>query len=94
MTDKVTPGLRQAIFDRDRTCVAAKLDKGHVCRGPLTIEHVKDEPMMGKRAPSDEWHCVALCYDANVHTVWGSAHRDLLRAYLAGANTWLLGEVS
>jgi hypothetical protein len=41
---------------------------------------------MGKRAPSDGLHLVVLCHDANAVSMWGSAHRDLLRAYLAGVN--------
>lgn len=97
----VTPALREAILRRDRQCLAALLDRSHQCRdqwgqpcsprleSALTIEHVKDEPMMGKRAPSDPGHLVALCWDANVVSLWGSAHRDLLRAYLAGTGARL-----
>jgi hypothetical protein len=96
--DPVTPELRRLIFHRDRQCVAAILDRGHQCRDQwgepcdphderaLTIEHVKSEPMMGKRAPSDTRHLVVLCHDANTVSMWGSAHRDLLRAYLAGCH--------
>lgn len=75
-------------------CLAAKLDYGHECRdafghphdprdvGKLTLDHVKDHAMMGKRAPSDAKHLVAVCFAANVYG-WCSAHRQLERDYLA-----------
>jgi hypothetical protein len=93
----VTHELHDAILIRDGICVAALLDRGHVCRDEwgqphaptdlyrLTVEHVKDEPRMGKRAPSDESHMMALCFGANAWDHWGSRNRDLCRAYLAGA---------
>lgn len=94
--DPVTPLLRDAILERDGQCVAALLDRSHQCRDAfaqphspfdrsrLTIEHVKDEPMMGRRAPSDPMHLTVLCWSANVIDLWGSANRDLVRAYLMG----------
>jgi hypothetical protein len=94
--DAVTPAVRQQVLDRDRQCVAALLDRSHQCRDTwgephspwdrarLTIEHVKDEPMMGKRAPSDPGHLVAMCHGGNAVEHWGSANRGLCLAYLAG----------
>lgn len=49
----------------------------------MTLDHVKDEPMMGRRAPSDEGHLVTLCWEAHVNTGWATSHRPELRAYLA-----------
>jgi len=87
-------GLRWAVFVRDGGCVLAKLEPGHVCRDVwsqphasndfdrLTLEHVKSELAMGKRAPSDMEHLVALCGLANFE-VPSKVQRALFRAYLA-----------
>lgn len=47
----------------------------------LTLDHVRDHAMIGKRAPSDEQHLVTLCWHHHLDG-WATAHRDLLRAYL------------
>jgi hypothetical protein len=90
----VTPELREAILLRDRMCFMVRLDPSHVCYDAfgrehlptdlrlLTLEHVKDQPRMGRRAPSDERHIVALCYRANVG-VPSKVTRQAMRAYLA-----------
>ncbi len=72
--DPVTPELRIAILRRDSGCIAA--DNHHLvrrlfalhphpaedaCRGRLTLQHVKDQPRTGKRAPSDPEHLVVVC---------------------------------
>lgn len=92
----VDPGIRAFVIFRDGVCIAALLDRSHQCRdawgephdprdlSKLTLEHVKDEPMMGRRAPSDEAHMVAMCHGGNAVELWGSANRDLCRAYLVG----------
>lgn len=41
--------------------------------------------MMGRRAPSDRKHMVALCLDANVG-VPSKAEREWMRQYLASVN--------
>ncbi len=80
-------------FDRWRTsprtsCVARFLDPSGSgpCSGRLTLDHVKDEPMMGKKAPDDEQHLVSLCERHHLDTVagsnWATSHRPLLRLYL------------
>lgn len=86
--------LRHFILSRDRRCVAAIRDPKHVCRDRwgrphapdaldlLTIEHVKDAPRMGKRAPDDPAHLVALCWAANVG-VPSKEMRQWFREYLA-----------
>jgi len=72
-------------------------DPRHVCRdrwgrphapwatGMLSIEHVKDASTMGRRAPSDAAHCVALCHGANV-AVPSKDARAFFRGYLATVN--------
>jgi hypothetical protein len=94
VVDPVTSEIRSAVLLRDGACAAWLIDRSHVCRDAygtphdprrlavLSIEHIKDELRMGKRAPSDLEHLVALCYGANV----GVPSKELrveLRAYLA-----------
>jgi hypothetical protein len=80
--DPVTPDLRLAVLHRDNGCVAVWLGEfGAECRGRLTLDHVKDQPMMGKRAPSDMAHLVALCEHHHLDG-WATSHRPELRAYL------------
>lgn len=84
--DPVTPEMRLAILKRDGGCMAVVLDPSQslMCSGPLTLDHVKDQPMMGKRAPSDERHLVTLCRYHHIDSGWATAHRPLLRQYLSG----------
>ena len=96
MSDRVLPEDHAAVMRRDGRCVAALLDKSHVCKdrwahehaptamGRLTVEPVKDEPMLGNEAASDPWHMVVLCHWGNAVEHWGSANRELLHAYLLG----------
>ena len=83
---------RQYVLERDRFCVLFIRDPEHVChrvgsqhrssnKRLLTVEHVKDHSMMGKRAPSDRKHMVAMCLDANV-AVPSKAVREWIRDYL------------
>lgn len=80
-TDPVTPALRLAVFERDRGCVAPRLGAIDSCAGRLTLDHVKDQPRMGKRAPSDLEHLVSLCYRHHLDG-WATSHRPELRKYL------------
>ncbi len=83
--DPVTAELRVAVLDRDQGCVAVALGEDPMdCRGRLTLDHVKDQPRMGKRAPSDARHLVAICEEHHLWTGWATAHRPELRDYLAG----------
>ncbi len=96
--DPVTSEVREAVLRRDQMCVLAKLTPGHLCRDAwgnlhyshdtsrLTLEHVKDELAMGKRAPSDPQHLVALCAHANIG-VPSKAQRAMLRQYLREVST-------
>lgn len=91
--DPVTSEVRAFVLVRDRGCIAVKVDTGHVCQDQwgnvhaagdlarLTLDHVKDAPRLGRRAPSDPAHLVAMCWAANV-LGWASAHRAEERAYL------------
>lgn len=93
--DKVSPQLWSHVIQRDGGCMAPLLDPAaDLCRtlagdirsrnwvGFLTVDHVKDAAMMGKRAPSDAAHLVCLCIHHNDNG-WASAHRAEERAYLA-----------
>jgi hypothetical protein len=72
------------IFEREQgLCILAQLIPGHECRGRITIEHVKDSPRMGKRAPSDRYHGVLACLHGNSFTVETSKYRPLIRKHLA-----------
>lgn len=100
--DPVSPELWQAVVIRDWTeahrrgavvtfnpCVAAFLDptESLMCSGRSTLDHVKDQPMMGKRAPSDLQHLVTLCFHHHLDG-WATSHRELLREYLRGLYGW------
>jgi hypothetical protein len=70
-----------------------RLDPEHTCRDQwgyphasndldkLTLDHVKDQPRIGRRAPSDPGHLVAMCWASNVG-VPSKAVRMAERAYL------------
>jgi len=93
----MNPALRRAVLERDGCCVLLRIDPFHHCRDvwgqyhdprdldKLTIEHVKDELMMGRKAPDDLAHLVALCGYANV-AVPSKAQRAVMREYLLRAN--------
>lgn len=84
--DPVTPSTRLAVLLRDGGCLAVRI--GHQdpadCAGPLTLDHVKDAPRMGKRAPSDAAHLASVCRGHHIDTGWATANRPLLREYLRG----------
>lgn len=81
--DPVTPEVRLFVLNRDAGCIAVRLGAlPEGCGGRLTLDHVKDEPMMGKRAPSDPAHLVTLCENHHLFNGWATRHRPELRAYL------------
>lgn len=70
-------------------CVARFLDPStYPCEGPMTLDHVKDRLMMGRKAPDDEQHLVTICVRHHLDLVaganWATSHRPLLREYLRG----------
>lgn len=85
--------LRETVIARDRYCVAALLDRSHLCRNKwatihlpsdlaeLTLDHVHDS--RGRRQDVPGW-CIATCWEANVIEHWESANRTLAQAFVAG----------
>ena len=76
-----------AVLRRDKGCVAVWLGEwASECQGRLTLDHVRDAPMMGKRAPSDPEHLVSLCEfhhtGSKAGSNWATSHRPQLREYL------------
>ena len=81
--DPVTAAVALEVLRRDGGCVAIRLGGSSMdCEGRDTLDHVKDEPMMGKRAPSDARHLVTLCEAHHLWTGWATSHRPELREYL------------
>ena len=80
--DKVPAWLPGYLLARDRTCVPARLGAPDPCSGRMTIEHVKTDSMMGKRAPSDQWHTVIACLGHNTGWCLLAASKALERAYI------------
>ena len=98
---RISARVRLAVLKRDHfACVAPVVDReAGGCRDrfmrpvyivPVTdleLDHVRDQPMMGKTAESDPDHLVTLCHwhhqglDAGRN--WATSHRPLLREYLA-----------
>jgi len=78
--DPVRPELRIEVLTRDGGCVAGLMGEPD-CRGRLTLDHVKDQLRMGRRAPSDARHLVSLCEHHHLDG-WATSHRDELREYL------------
>lgn len=79
----VAPGLGAPDSCRDRWGHAALATRIPLTyhRSALTLDHVKDAPRMGKRAPSDAQHLVTLCWHHHLNG-WATAHRPELRQYL------------
>lgn len=94
LPDWMDPAERQYVMLRDRYCFGFRIDPAHVCydafgnrHSPydldrLTVEGVKDQLRMGKRATHDRWHCVAACHRLNVG-VPSKELRAAMRSYLA-----------
>jgi len=83
--DKVTPEVRAFVLKRDGGCVAPRLGAADPCSGDVTLDHVRAQPMMGKRAPSSAMHLVSVCRKHHLDG-WATAHRPELRAYLSRSN--------
>lgn len=64
------------------------------CGGKQTVDHVKDAPRLGKKAPDDEFHLVAMC---EAHNVWyppSRAIRQAEREYLKRYGVRTLDEIA
>ena len=100
--DKVTPQTVQMVLSRDQmamtragitmvtpTCVAPLIDaKREDCWGRTTLDHIKEEPRAGVRAPSDPFHLVSVCQGHSEDGMkagyqWNTAHRPELREHIA-----------
>jgi len=94
--DRVDPAEAQYVFARDSwRCLATRFDLAHDCRGTrLSIEHVPDAGAnaFGKRAPSDRWHMVAVCLEAQ--NGWCLTNRPSERAWLEAIETTPRPEVA
>lgn len=87
MRNRVSGVVALAVLRRDNGCVAPRLGgREEDCGGRITLDHVKSEPRMGKRAPSDLAHLVSLCENHHLWTPWATSHRPELRVYLEKAN--------
>ncbi len=97
--DPVSPDLRWDVFRRDARetgmtvgspvplCVAPLLGATDRCAGPTQLDHIQDGyGRMGRRAPSDLAHLVAVCRRHHIDTGWATSHRSDLRAYLERVN--------
>jgi hypothetical protein len=76
-------------YGSEPLCVAPWLDPSTLgtCAGPTQIDHIQEGyGRMGKRAPSDLAHMVAVCRFHHVDSGWATSHRPLLREYLAKVN--------
>lgn len=106
--DPVTDEVYRAVMRRDGDCIAAsnhhlvrRLYLNHPypaetrCEGRLTLQHVKDAPRMGKRAPSDVRHLVVLCERHHLWESWATNRGALAfqRDYLWNVNE-LMGSSS
>ena len=82
-------------MERDKFCFLYRMyGSDHICHdrwgivhhpystGRLTLDHVKDGLMMGRRAPSDARHLVAMCAAGN-NKPPNKEEREAERAYLA-----------
>ena len=72
------------LFRGTPICVVGHLSPpGSVkCFGGQTVEHVKDDLAMGRRAPSDERHLVACCWGHNAFAPPSKEMRHKLRVWL------------
>jgi len=87
--DRITPELAQAVFARDSGCIAPRLGAETPCWGRITIEHVKAQLRMGKRAEPRPDRLVSICeghsepgMKAGISWNATKANRAKVRAYL------------
>jgi len=83
------PGSTRIISPKGDLCPAVVMDPSLLgtCSGEWRLDHVKEDPMMGQKAPDDEEHLVALCaaHDergAKAGSQWNTAHRAEENTYL------------
>lgn len=76
------------LLGRDKTCRARHLGATDACHGRLTIEHVKFESRIGKRAASDPQHTLLLCLGHNTGWALLTASKEAERGYLRRVERW------
>ena len=82
------PGTyRQWLRAQRIVCIVPAIDPDnpYPCGGKQEVDHVKDQPMMGKRAPDDEFHLVAMC---QAHNTLHPPRRELRQAERAYLQAW------
>ena len=87
--DAVSPYLAAQVFARDGGCIAPRLGAETPCWGRLTIDHVKAQLRMGKRAEPRPDRLVSICeghtepgMKAGISWNATKANRAKVRAYL------------
>ena len=70
------------LLGRDRECKAPALGATDPCQGPLTIEHVKFESRIGKRAESVPSRTLILCLGHNTGWALLATSKEAEREYL------------
>lgn len=109
--DRVSNDVAAKVFARDGFCVPYLLLAPGACADRaghpilptqtwlMTLDHCKDEPGMGKRAPSDPEHLITACAFHHLESSWVTGNRPLIRRYLTevqhrpslDAALWALG---
>ncbi len=94
----IPKAVRWAVYARDKQCLLATLEPGHVCRDQwdqphapndfdrLSVEHVKLELGMSVPRIHDLQHCVTLCMAANLRPPT-KEQRAEFRRYLSEVST-------
>jgi hypothetical protein len=86
-SDKVTPEMHAYIIKRDGGCIAPRVDDdAGPCSGRVTLDHVKTDRRMGKRADSIALCLVSVCEGHSENGMkaghqWNTANRDLERGW-------------
>jgi hypothetical protein len=82
------PEVAQHVFKRDGGCIAPQVDPNSgPCSGRITLDHVKWELRLGKRADSIAMCLVSVCEGhsengAKAGHQWNTANRDLERKWI------------
>ena len=105
----MNPALREFVLRRDDGCVATRansrfwatrwpmlqgLPDPGPCEGRITLDHVKDDLALGKKAPDDPWHlwsvCVAHHTETRAGAQWATSKpvRAAARLYIRAATEY------
>ena len=74
-------------------CPAAYIEVAQLgkCWGRWTLDHIRSQPRLGRRAPSDMAHLISLCQShmedgMKAGHQWNTANRPAIRKYLEEVN--------